>query len=336
MAKMKKDDEYQPPPNTFCSFVETYFCVPNAIPDDYFCPENCEEQSYEIDVAYNQIDGKQTYSRVPKATAKEISSNLETLSNNGGVFPTAPGSDQLQSILARLFAFQMKLIRLFWWRSDEPHYRAWFADNNFPHNESTFLSYFDGFEDSLMPCTPKDFNDSHFAVPNATLIQFFKIINKTIVHYYKLHDTWKTDYISECDLINDPECFKYNAIKRNGKEYEGLENAFTDTTLSKLWTLDWVAEIEQTLNDYNLDNSPAAELLRMINALNYPVDISSPSIWHKPLTIYLNWFNQEVDFEEGHSIAAAFSQDANALDVATVSSVYVIDSAPRAALKEVK
>lgn len=112
MTKMIKDNSYQPPPNTFCSFVETYFCVPNAIckgisnacelfsailsATDYNCPENCEEISYEIDVAYNQIDGKETYTRVRQRAIATPSPSFDPNSVDLKRFLNAPGKAEIQ------------------------------------------------------------------------------------------------------------------------------------------------------------------------------------------------------------------------------------------------
>uniref|UniRef100_A0A914WAQ1 Uncharacterized protein n=1 Tax=Plectus sambesii TaxID=2011161 RepID=A0A914WAQ1_9BILA len=132
---MMADDSYIPCNMTynFCSLPEALFCTPDAIVNDINCPDDCQKESYEVDLTNNNIDPKTVFARLSEEFDDRIDQEINRKLDYG-ILRTAPGSIQLNALLDQFITNHMNMIKVFWWKTDVdgngsvPYYLPWFQD----------------------------------------------------------------------------------------------------------------------------------------------------------------------------------------------------------------
>uniref|UniRef100_A0A914V9Q7 Uncharacterized protein n=1 Tax=Plectus sambesii TaxID=2011161 RepID=A0A914V9Q7_9BILA len=145
VKKMMADDSYIPCNMTynFCSLPEALFCTPDAIMNDFNCPDDCQKESYEVDLTNSNIDAKTVFERLPKGFNRKIDIEI-VRKTDYGTLRTAPGSIQLNALLDQFLTNHMNMIKAFWWQTDvngntsEPYYLPWFQDFGSFSSSATF------------------------------------------------------------------------------------------------------------------------------------------------------------------------------------------------------
>jgi hypothetical protein len=125
------------------------------------------------------IDGKAVRKLLPKSFDNFIETYTLNVLSEFSVFQSAPGSDQLNEQLSELFVSFMKIVSLFWWKTETdqvPYYKTTFRNGysspvyDFDDESDPYGNYYDGNFSTNIPCLPNNFSAEYVFLSNFSTI----------------------------------------------------------------------------------------------------------------------------------------------------------------------